>query len=104
MDKPKKVMCPREGCQGIIAYIYGERLTSVKRSKQLTETVGRDYVLISTCPFKECHTRTSIVCQDGKIRLDNLKIMKEEEDPKPENEEIKEEPKKEEKKDETEEK
>lgn len=87
MNKPKKVICPREGCQGIVAYIYGDRLSSVKRTKQLHEIVGKDYVLVTTCPFKDCLTRTTIVCQDGKIRLDNLQFKEEEEENKTEDKE-----------------
>src|SRR5690606_4868841 len=77
-DKPLKVMCPRPNCEGIVAHIYGEKMVSIKRSKNIIQNLGEDWNMIVTCPFKDCPTRTSIICEGGKIKLDNLKILKEE--------------------------
>lgn len=78
-DEPKKVICPRPNCKGVVAHIYGDNMVSVKRSNNIIQNLGRDYNMVLTCPFKDCPTRTSIICSDGKIKEDNLKFLDEEE-------------------------
>src|SRR5687767_370227 len=77
-NKPLKVMCRRSGCLGTVAHIYGDNMVSVKRSKNIIQNLGRDYNMLLSCPFKDCMTTASIICENGKIKLENLNIAKEE--------------------------
>jgi hypothetical protein len=73
-EKPLRVMCPRPGCNGIVAHIISEEMMNIKRSKNVIQTYGSDWGQILTCPIKDCTIRTSIICEGGKIKLDRLKI------------------------------
>jgi len=72
----KRILCPREGCEGIIAHITGTRMVSIKRSNQRFQIIGSDYSLIATCPYSTCPAEVSIICKNGIIDETLLKIEK----------------------------
>lgn len=74
MSQPRKVLCNRSGCQGIIAHIHGKNMVELKRGKTLIDVVGKDYTLVASCPYKDCSNRQPIIVKEGEISEQNLII------------------------------
>lgn len=68
--KSKFVCC--SGCNHFFGRLVGESTLEIKRLKHRFVFTGKDWSIIGNCP--KCWNNTSVICKDGKIDVDNLKI------------------------------
>jgi hypothetical protein len=75
----KKIVCSK--CKkAIIAYATGKNLVEIKRKDQKFVIIGKDFNILSSCPYDECEGKTAISVENSKLQENNLIILKGDED------------------------
>jgi len=68
----EKIIC--DNCGGTIGYIIGDSMIEIVRQGHKITVVGKDYSVIASCPNTgKCNNKVTIMAENGKILLENLK-------------------------------